>query len=195
MCSRYVDKKCSVCSGALDKNVNRRIIVEICGHQKCRECFIKEEDGCSICQSNSRESISNEPANDRRLGNEIDAANEKEPIEKYDKISHIVMVSQDGIGQFYKCLLCKKSFKSRNNRKYHLFCDKTQSKPHSCEICHKRFITQAHLKYHQSTHDTDKRFSCPHCSRIYSGEIALKKHLRKHKSKLILFYECYISIK
>lgn len=192
MCSRYVDKKCSVCFGALDKNVNR-IIVEICGHQKCRECFIKEEDGCSICQSISRESVSVEPAKDY-LGNlagsnqnEIDETNEKEPIEKYDEISHIVAVTQDGIGQSYKCLLCKKTFKSRNNRKYHLFCDKTQSKPHSCEMCHKRFITQAHLKYHQSTHDTDKRFSCQHCSRIYSGEIALKKHLRKHKSKLILF--------
>lgn len=201
MCSRYVDTKCSVCFGALDKNVNR-IVVEMCGHQKCRECFIKEENGCSICQTISSESVKvssesvGEPANDR-MGNpnEIDEANEKEPIEKYDEISHIVMITEDGVGQYYKCLLCKKSFKSRNNRKYHLFCDKTQSKPHSCEMCHKRFITQAHLKYHQSTHDTDKRFSCQHCSRIYSGEIALKKHLRKHKSKLILSFECHISIK
>lgn len=199
MFTRYVDKKCSICSGALDKNV-KRIIVEICGHQKCRECFIKEEDGCSICELSSRESVSGEPTNDY-LGNaevsnqnEVDEANEKEPTEKHDEIAHIVTVCEDGVAQCYKCLLCKKSFKSRNNRKYHLFCDKTLSKPFGCEMenefgemCHKRFITHAHLKYHQSTHDTDKRFACQHCSRIYSGEIALKKHLRKHKSKLVDF--------
>lgn len=133
MCSRYVDKKCSVCFRALDKRVNR-IIVEICGHQKCRECFIKEEDGCSICQSISHESVSDEPAHDgpenseATIQNGINETNGKEPIEKYNEISHIVTVTQDGVGKIYKCMLCKKSFKSPNNRRYHLFCDKTQLK-------------------------------------------------------------------
>lgn len=192
MCSRYVEAKCSVCCRSLDK-VTSRIIVEICGHQKCRECFIREEEGCSICKTERNKPVSIDKNDDNDIvedqsRNDVETPNgdkaiDAEACETFDEAPHIIAVKQNGILSSYKCTLCHKSFKSRNNRKYHLFCDKTRSKPFQCEECNKQFITLAHLKYHQSTHDVNKRFTCQHCNKIYSGEIALRKHLRKHQSK------------
>lgn len=186
MCSRLAETQCSVCCRTLDKGTNR-IIVEICGHQKCRECFIKEEEGCSVCKGNNStqddKSVEIESPENQNHEDDIDAVDEKLNAESNDETSHIITVNKEGSSLSYRCTICHKTFKSRNNRKYHLFCDKNRSKPFRCEICDKQFITLAHLKYHQSTHDTDKRFACQHCDRIYSGDIALKKHLRKHQSK------------
>lgn len=200
MCSRYAETQCCVCCRFLDQS-NSRIIVEICGHQKCRECFIKEEDGCSICARNKGQEYSSEIAN--RSNSQIDAdifepipsssesarADEKSFVgDSNDNVSHIITTSENGDEVRYKCTICQKSFKSRNNRKYHVFCDKTRSKPFQCKKCDKQFITLAHMNYHtQSTHNTEKSFACTQCHKIYSGPIALKKHMKKHQSEWIFF--------
>lgn len=191
MCSRYADTQCCVCRRLLG-NSNNRIIVEICGHQKCRECFIKEEDGCSLCNQNKQQ-ISNEvqcvssnidvPSSSNELRGDITARGDTNDTKTLVDVSHIVTVNENDKAVCYKCTICEKTFKSRNNRKYHLFCDKNRSKPFQCSQCGKQFITQAHMNYHQSTHNTDKSFACPHCQKVYSGEIALKKHLKKHQSR------------
>lgn len=207
MCSRFVEAECCVCHRYLDQSVNR-IIVEICGHKKCRECFIKEEDGCSVCfQEQNASTLCNPKSfssnaihdnNVSSLNSQFDETSEN--IESADAIenakfcsvidksngtaSHIITVSDSSKIIGYKCSICDKSFKSRNNRKYHVFCDKSQSKPFKCNQCDKQFITIAHLKYHRSTHDTDNsQFTCQHCNKTYLRNIALKKHLRKHQSK------------
>lgn len=198
MCSRYAETQCCVCRRFLDKS-NSRIIVEICGHQKCRECFIKEEDGCSLCsqskQRNANEIDSGSGGDTNSLhpilsnAEVVDQRNDEDkaaqiPAEIDEFAAHIVTTNGIGDAVRYKCTICQKTFKSRNNRKYHLFCDKSRSKPFQCNQCDKQFITLAHLNYHQSTHNADKHhLSCPHCQKVYSGEIALKKHLRKHQSE------------
>lgn len=197
MCSRYADTQCCVCCRFLDKSQNR-IIVEICGHQKCRECFIKEEDGCSICSQNKQENaqnIKNGPDISRAIStngddtqkrnDDAENATDVSMVDEIDEVAaHIITTKDSENAVRYKCTICQKTFKSRNNRRYHLFCDKTRSKPLQCNQCDKQFITLAHLNYHQSTHDTDKEFSCPNCHKVYSGDIALKKHMKKHQSKL-----------
>lgn len=182
MCSLLSETRCSVCYRTLDKSTNR-IIVEICGHQKCRECFIKEEEGCSICKATKQSLTIDENVPEKCTEIQENLDDSKSDVESsIGKASHIITVNEDGTSLLYKCTICQKTFKAKNNRNYHLFCDKSRSKPFHCEICNKQFITLAHFKYHQSTHE-EKRFSCQHCNRIYSGEIALKKHLRKHQSE------------
>lgn len=202
MCSRYAEAQCCVCHRYLGQS-NNRIIVEICGHRKCRECFIKEEDGCSLCVQNESpgsEDVQSHASNFLSVasssGDGKDDGEGAEPPdvstigditedasgELTEDASHIITTNNSGDEVRYKCNICQKSFKSRNNRKYHLFCDKTRSKPFQCNQCDKQFITLAHMNYHQSTHNTDKRYSCPHCQKVYSGDIALKKHMRKHQS-------------
>lgn len=214
MCSRYVESQCSVCRRYLDQS-SCRIIVEICGHQKCRECFITEEDGCSICKQYSQQKLKNGQntfLSNEDAGPEINQQNQidvnegqisqnqivangaisSESVIKVkksydekpdDNLSHIIPTT-NGSGKIlsYNCTICQKTFKSKTNRKYHLFCDKNRAKPFQCNQCDKQFITQAHLKYHESTHQTDQKFVCKFCHRIYLREIALKKHLRKHTS-------------
>lgn len=194
MCSRYAEAQCCICRRYLNQS-NNRIIVEICGHQKCRECFIQEEDGCSLCSKNVEsneiqnkdESILAVPSssNDRieDTGRNEHFGEPSTIVEMNDDASHIITTTDNGNELRYKCTICQKSFKSRNNCKYHLFCDKSRSKPFQCNQCDKRFITLAHKNYHQSTHGVDKQFSCSHCQKVYSGDIALKKHMKKHQSK------------
>lgn len=194
MCSRYAEAQCCVCHRYLEQS-NNRIIVEICGHRKCRECFIKEEDGCSLCvqnESSLSENVQSHANNFLSVASSSEGAKDdgggassQEALtvgEISENASHIITTNSSGVDVRYKCNICQKSFKSRNNRKYHLFCDKTRSKPFQCNQCDKQFITLAHMNYHQTTHNADKRFSCPHCQKVYAGDIALKKHLRKHQS-------------
>lgn len=200
MCSRYAETQCCVCCRYLDQSSNR-IIVEICGHQKCRECFIKEEDGCSICARNKEKCLSDVDSRSNSHGSSFDviasssnsakvldddrANNVPLSVEINENVSHIITTNEnDGDAKRYKCTICQKTFKSRNNRKYHVFCDKTRSKPFQCNQCDKQFITLAHMNYHQSTHNINKQFACSHCHKIYSGPIALKKHMKKHQSEL-----------
>lgn len=195
MCSRYADAQCCICHRNLGQS-NTRIIVEICGHQKCRECFIQEENGCSLCSNKEEEhgdSVSAIPPTSSG-GDEIEqgdkhgeSGNESAlNADTIQDVSHIITTTEHGDGTVrYKCKICQKSFKSRNNCKYHLFCDKTRSKPFKCNQCNKQFITLAHMNYHrQSTHNVEKQFPCTQCKKVYSGQIALSKHLKKHQSKM-----------
>ncbi|XP_031625468.1 zinc finger protein 25-like [Contarinia nasturtii] len=198
MCSRYANAICCVCQRYLDQSSNR-IIVEICGHQKCRECFIKEEDGCSLCVQNKQKFTTESQSSSHRNSYEVipssnesatiigddGGAHEPRVVEEINEdVSHIITFNETEGEVRYKCLICEKIFKSRNNRKYHLFCDKTRSKPFQCNRCDKQFITLAHMNYHQNTHDTDKNFTCTHCQKVYSGPMALKKHMKKHQNEL-----------
>lgn len=199
MCSRYADAQCCICHRNLGQS-NNRIIVEICGHQKCRECFIQEENGCSLCANAAvvhGDSVSTAQSLSSVGNGDLDASDRHEEIcndsaltaDVIQDATHIITTTEhdDGIMR-YKCTICAKSFKSRNNCKYHLFCDKTRSKPFQCTQCDKQFITLAHMNYHhQSTHNIEKQFPCTKCKKIYSGEIALKKHLKKHQSKIKQF--------
>lgn len=194
MCSRYAEAQCCVCRRYLDQSSNR-IIVETCGHQKCRECFIKEEDGCTLCKRNKQQFLdesgvcsaihdpipsSSEGAKD--VLSEDGSTENLLTIDMNEDVTHIITKNEPGNAMRYKCTICQKTFKSRNNRKYHLFCDKTRSKPFQCNQCDKQFITLAHMNYHQTTHNENNHFACDHCPKVYSGEIALKKHMRKHQS-------------
>lgn len=203
MCSTSSQMKCSICNESTTTN---RIIVETCGHQKCRECFIREEDGCSLCivanGSQPIEEIRNEVPSSQPadLSGGLDQDKRVSVIEnvlisthstsntastsKMKRPAHI-SVRQDDSGKVieYTCTLCKKCFKSRNNQQYHLYCDKNIPKPFECAQCGRQFVTQSHLQYHEQAHE-NQVFRCNVCDRVFSAQIGLRKHARKHTSKL-----------
>lgn len=281
--SDITSKKCPICKQTIHPQKNR-LIVELCGHSKCRLCFIKEENGCILCNKNepnkecinkspvkkacddsnanhsSKISFDEEEARDNLSISDIDSdsnglkintdtsesldslksnessANDKrncaDDVIKSDSIScnkqvqiienllisfkeiddkhvstdlksdnnadandtsllpsHIVVNATDDVNKLtYTCKICQKTFKSKNNGKYHLYCDSSVPKPFSCTHCDKRFITASHLDYHRQTHSDSRTFACKFCDKHYMREISLKKHERKHKSKWIFLF-------
>lgn len=279
MCTSVTEIKCPICNEYIDQNKNR-IIVELCGHSKCRLCFITEENGCVVCNKdklptvqgisigiekstksgptkndeqqqeyfkdeNSKRGSENAPHSDT---NESDPAVnatdlskrveiledviifpktvEPEPHQQQSELStaqvsldevhpsdtegpttspansiqiairkpktderlrtqsHIEVINVDQKISF-KCLICQKQFKSRNNKKYHLYCDRKLTRPLKCDKCDKTFITTFHLQYHLKTHQSTELFACSQCDRKYLREISLKKHIKKHRSEYL----------
>lgn len=172
------DTQCSVCHSIFDKSLNR-IIIEACGHRKCRECLIKEAAGCSLCARYHRNDCS---SND--LVEDIDK--QKHTITSEPDLPGVVdNENASNVIEFnggYKCTICFRCFKTRNNRKYHQFCDKNRTKPFQCDQCDRQFVTAAHLKYHKSAHKGTQNYPCPHCGKSYTTDAILRKHLHKHQS-------------
>lgn len=275
MCTSVTEIKCPICNEYIDQSKNR-IIVELCGHSKCRLCFITEENGCVVCNKDKLPAVqdisigneyssksdptedgqqqhenfkvesskkdsdnvlhtdSNESSlttNAKDLSKRVEVLEdviifpktaESEPHqnktfttqvppeevqpseteqpttspansiqkairkpktdERLRSQSHIEVINVDKKIS-YKCLICKKQFKSRNNKKYHLYCDRKLTRPLQCDKCDKTFITTFHMQYHLKTHQSTELFACSQCDRKYLREISLKKHIRKHKSE------------
>lgn len=179
------ETQCGVCHNIFDHSLNR-IIIEACGHRKCRECLIKEVDGCSLCaQRQQNEEIEHVLPGAVNIKSSSDDTNESstnvsQSLLTAENVQISNVIEFDG---GYKCIICQRCFKSRNNRKYHQFCNTNQKKPLKCNQCDRQFITVAHLKYHQSVHDGVQKFPCRYCGKIYTRDTILKKHMRKHQSK------------
>lgn len=59
-----IENICPICKHNFD-SYNNRLIVEICGHKKCRTCLIYEENGCAECKY--IQNISNNTKSDNSL--------------------------------------------------------------------------------------------------------------------------------
>lgn len=230
MCSTIL--RCSICN---ETTTNQRIIVELCGHQKCRACFIREENGCTICIATNAalhmQSMAVQPE-DLSVNSSIGIDQDKrvevienvlimgraepesftEPMQKPQRkllpkpkpeqeekekasderrrkrsslvIPHVT-TKRDADDQVtgYKCEICEKNFRSRSHRKYHLFCDETQSRPFTCDVCGGKFVLQSHLDYHKRTHQ-EKIFRCTVCNRTFINKCGLKRHVSRHTGKV-----------
>lgn len=184
---------CPRCDALINVSGNR-IVVESCGHQKCRNCFITDENGCSECTQPPADSCTNvTPAAKLTLSPEPPIPINEEfenpvrsPIllnskpqerQKFEILNDIVITEapQDP-GEIrsdssttstriagkssatnepfryppyisrastvdnkllFHCKLCRKSFKSLNHRRYHMYCDPNVTKPLKCKVCEK----------------------------------------------------------
>lgn len=123
-----------------------------------------------------------EPDTASGAGESVAPQSKKTSIVNYPNTSHIQKIKVKNSTSF-KCLICQKQFKSRNNKKYHFYCDQKLKKPWECDLCDKTFITLFHYQYHMKTHSNSEWFACTQCDKKYMREISLKKHLKKHNSK------------
>lgn len=69
-----VQNACQKCGQTSDQlqNSNKRLVVEICGHTKCRDCFIREENGCEECNNSKLPSTSENAHYNKQLSIEED---------------------------------------------------------------------------------------------------------------------------
>uniref|UniRef100_A0A336MX27 CSON005445 protein n=1 Tax=Culicoides sonorensis TaxID=179676 RepID=A0A336MX27_CULSO len=84
------------------------------------------------------------------------------------------------------CNICEKKFMTNAQLKKHRVIH-TGEKPHACEICGQRFSFRAGLKDHQATHAETRDFICDVCSAGFKNNKALRKHHAVHEDRN---YEC-----
>ena len=56
-------------------------------------------------------------------------------------------------------------------------------KPHECEICNLRFVSQRDLVRHRRIHTGEKPYACEFCDKSFARTSNLKKHRRIHTKK------------
>nr|XP_044250746.1 zinc finger protein 436-like [Drosophila takahashii] len=106
--------------------------------------------------------------------------------------------------QMFKCPLCPKVCRRRNDFKVHQrnhfeqqcpYCSKvfnlvsnfkrhmrihTKEKTLTCAYCPKTFRIPAQLREHTRTHTGERPFQCPECLQSFTYNSVLKKHMRTH---------------
>lgn len=163
------------CREQIDNQSTDRIVTEVCGHSKCRNCFIKEESGCVRCLSTTQPPNDQSESNVTKVSDNGEIIHHVAAISKFDRGTgrsnpkdiriledviikpstndgfeyprlkepakfkypvHIIRHLVEGKLEF-ECTICKKVFRSKSNRKYHLYCDDSVEKPFNCSKCSK----------------------------------------------------------
>lgn len=71
-------------------------------------------------------------------------------FQKFKYPPHISRQTVNGKTEF-ECKICKKSFRSKSNRRYHFYCDETVEKPFNCSKCSKVFFIFILFNYNTMT--------------------------------------------
>lgn len=80
----------------------------------------------------------------------------------------------------YNCRYCPETFKNKGTRRTHEIRFHTFDYKHQCNICEKKFMTNAQLKKHRVIHTGEKPHCCDICSMRFSFRAGLKDHMATH---------------
>ena len=105
---------------------------------------------------------------------------------KSHKESHEI---RSGAKSRYDCTICKKSYSRKETLNKHMKTHDPEQRI-TCEQCGCYFLTKAHLKRHQLTHEMAegksedfKKFFCGVCEKKFSTDGLLKSHMITHKTE------------
>jgi len=75
---------------------------------------------------------------------------------------------------------CGKSFHNHNYLKIHVKTVHLKIRNHLCNVCGKGFYNYKDMFSHAQRHE-DKKLSCPTCRRLFSCELDLRRHEKRHQ--------------
>lgn len=96
----------------------------------------------------------------------------------------------------FDCSFCGRFLTSKVRLATHMYkfhgVGEGKKKDIQCELCNKTFQTKPGLSYHQNVaHQTDTKFTCPHCSKVYFHLGPFKSHvLFAHGEKKVVCETC-----
>ena len=88
----------------------------------------------------------------------------------------------------YVCNICDKKFPTNADLKKHKRIH-TGERPYQCQVCQKRFTQIGHLTSHMKSHSNQKDYACEICDTRFKYSCSLKKHYRIHSGAKSVF-EC-----
>jgi len=77
------------------------------------------------------------------------------------------------------CPSCTTSFTCKSNLRRHIKSVHQGIKPHSCEVCEKKFASKNEVKEHMSMHTGEKAYKCEDCGKSFSQLSSLYGHRKK----------------
>ena len=84
----------------------------------------------------------------------------------------------------FGCLLCAKSFKTKDNLRTHIN-KHNNNKPYCCTECPAKFFSQSSLINHKKVHTGVMKLNCPSCDLVLSKKNNLIRHIkRKHSNRI-----------
>lgn len=78
------------------------------------------------------------------------------------------------------CHLCGESYLLNSDLTKHIYNRHCDIRPHSCELCSKRFKNRHAMQIHLRVHSGEKPFICTVCSEPFAAMSSLKIHERRH---------------
>lgn len=87
------------------------------------------------------------------------------------------------LGKDFECNICRKTFITSTNLKYHLTRVHQGVKKYACNQCDKSYFTLQHLKVHQLSHLEKKAYTCDVCNRGITHYASLLSHMLLHTGK------------
>jgi len=105
----------------------------------------------------------------------------RQSLQKHEKIHTTSTLDER---RTISCPSCTTTFTLKENLRRHIRAVHEGIKPHSCEVCEKKFASKNEVKEHMTMHTGEKAYKCDECGKCFSQMSSLCGHKKKsHREK------------